>query len=163
MSGVAATAPPPLCDEVIELLSSGPVLFVGTRDAAMVPECAPAMGLRVHRDRKVLTLFIPRACLGATLTNLEDNGQVAVNIVRPSDDKTIQVKGRARGVRDATESDRAAHELLRGGLAEQLASVGVPRAMTRRLTWWPSVAIDIETDEVFVGTPGPGAGMPLVR
>jgi hypothetical protein len=153
----------PLCDEVVELLSSGVVMSVGTRDRALTPECVPAIGSRVHRDRRTLTVFVPRALLGETLANLQDNGQIAVSFARPSDDKTMQVKGRASGVRDAVEADRPVQELARGGLVEQLAGVGMPRAIGRRMTWWPSVAIDIEVADVFVQTPGPGAGARLAR
>jgi hypothetical protein len=153
----------PLCDEVVELLASGVVMSLGTRDAALVPECVPAMGSRVNRDRRTLTIFVPRPLLGATLPNLEHNGQVAINLTRPSDEKSMQIKGRARGVREATEADRSTQELSRGAMAEQLAAVGMPRAITRRMTFWPSVAIDIDVSEVFMQTPGPGAGKPLRR
>ncbi|HEY0706469.1 MAG TPA: pyridoxamine 5'-phosphate oxidase family protein [Polyangia bacterium] len=156
-------APPPLCREVIELLSSGVVMSVGTRDAALAPECAPVMGSRVQRDRRGLTVFVPKAVADATLANLRDNGQIAVNIVRPSDDKSVQVKGHARAVRDATDSDRVLQEQQRSGLVEQLAFVGLPRVIARRMAWWPSVAIDIDVDDVFVATPGPGAGERLSR
>jgi hypothetical protein len=147
-----------LCDEVIELLSSGVVISVATRDPALVPECVPAMGTRVHRDRRALTLFLPRAVIGATLVNIADNGRVAINLTRPTDEKSIQLKGRATAVREPTDADRTAQELYRGALTEQLAVVGMPRAMTRRLTWWPSVAIEVQLEDVFVQTPGPGAG-----
>jgi hypothetical protein len=163
MSEGVASERPPLCDEVVELLASGVVMSVGTRDRALCPECVPAMGSRVHRDRRTLTVFVPRSLVGATLTNLEDNGQIAVSFARPSDEKTMQVKGQARKVREATEADRPILELSRGGFVEQMAVVGTPRAVTRRMAWWPSVAIDIDVADVFVQTPGPGAGARLPR
>jgi hypothetical protein len=163
MPEAAVQPPAPLCDEVVELLGSGVVLTVGTRDAQLVPECVQAMGSRMTRDRRTVTVFVPRALLGATLANLEDNGQVAVNIVRPSDDKTIQLKGVYQGSREANEKDRALLELQRGGMIEQLSLVGLPRAVGRRLAWWPALAIDIAVSDVYVGTPGPGAGQRLTR
>ncbi len=39
----------------------------------------------------------------------------------------------------------------------------MPRAIARRMIWWPSVAIEIEVADVFVQTPGPGAGARLAR
>jgi hypothetical protein len=153
----------PLCDEVVDLLGSGVVMSLGTRGAALVPECVPAMGSRVHRDRRTLTVFVARALLGETLANIDDNGQVAVCLTRPSDEQSMQLKGRARSVREATDADRGALELARGGMVEQLAVVGMPRAMSRRMAFWPSVAIDIEVKDVFVQTPGPTAGLPLTR
>src|SRR5689334_6766556 len=111
----------PLCDEVVDLLSSGVVMSLGTRDAALVPECVPVVGSRVNRDRRTLTVFVPQLLLGATLANLEHNGQVAISLTRPSDEKSLQIKGRGRGVREGTEADRSAVELLRGAMVEQLA------------------------------------------
>jgi hypothetical protein len=88
---------------------------------------------------------------------------VALSLTRPSDDKSMQIKGKSRGVREATEAERSTQELLRGAMVEQLAVVGLPRAFTRRMPFWPSVAIDIDVTDVFVQTPGPSAGMPLTR
>jgi hypothetical protein len=154
---------PPLCREVIELLASGVVMSVGTRDATLMPESAPAMGTRVQRDRRRLTVFVPKAVAAATIANVRDNGQIAINVCRPSDDKSVQIKGRVREVRDATAADQSAQDLQRAALVEQLAIVGLPRAITRRMAWWPSVALEVEVDDVFVATPGPEAGMRLAR
>ena len=152
----------PLCDEVIELLASG-VTSLGTRDAALQPECVPVMGARPHRDRNSVTVFVPQALAAATLVNLEDNSQVAISVTRPSDDISMQIKGRAVAVRETTDADRAAQEQFRGALVEQLAIVGLPRAITRRMAWCPSVAIQVDVDDVFVQTPGPGAGRRFAR
>jgi hypothetical protein len=103
-------------------------------------------------------VFVPRDLVGATLANLADNGQIAISVARPADHKALQIKGHAVAVGDATEADRAVQELYRGALVEQLAMVGMARAFGRRLAWWPSVAIQVAVAEVFVQTPGPGAG-----
>src|SRR5262249_50670993 len=104
---------------------------------------------------------LPRATLGATLDNIAHNGRIAINVTRPSDEQSIQLKGRAVAVREATDEDRASQELYRGALIEQLAWVGMPRAMSRRVDFWPSVAIDVEVEDVLVQTRGPGAGRRL--
>jgi hypothetical protein len=153
----------PLCDEVVDLLGSGVVMVIATRDAALEPECVPALGARAHRDRRTLTVFVSRALLGATLANIEDNGQVAITLTRPSDEQSMQIKGRGRTVRDASDADRPIQEQLRGAKVEQLAGIGMPRHLARRMAFWPSVAIDIDVTDVFVQTPGPTAGLPLTR
>jgi len=153
----------PLCDEVVELLGSGVVMVLATRDADLEPECVPALGARAHRDRRTLTVFVSRAMLGATLANIEDNGQVAVTVTRPLDEQSMQIKGKSRSVRDATDADRPVQEQLRGAKIEQLAGIGMPRPLARRMAFWPSVAIDIDVTDVFVQTPGPTAGLPLTR
>jgi hypothetical protein len=152
------SAPRRLSDEVLELLSSGVDAIIATRDAALVPECTVGMGLRVHRDRWNITVFLAKTLAETTLRNLADNGQIAVTFCRPIDHNSVQLKGRCTGVRDSGPADREVQEVYRGAFAEQLAAFGLPRAVTRRFAWWPSVAIDIEVDEVFGQTPGPGAG-----
>jgi hypothetical protein len=158
MAEAAAAGAAPLTDEVIELLTSGAIMSIATRDAALTPECVPAMGVRVHRDRRALTVYVPDAASGETLANLAHNGQIALTASRPVDEKSMQLKGRVLAMRAGDPTDRAGIEVYRGALAEQLAFVGLPRAITRRLTWWPSTAIDFAVDDVFVQTPGPGAG-----
>jgi hypothetical protein len=44
---------------------------------------------------------------------------------------------------------------------EQLAAVGVSRTLSRRVAWFPSVAIEVRVSEMFEQTPGPNAGVPL--
>ena len=157
---MVAPAPPTLrlTDDVLELLSSGVDVIVATRDAQLAPECTFGMGLRVHRDRRTVTVFVARAVAGPTLRNLEDNGQIAVTFCRPVDHETVQLKGQFLSVRDSEAADRQVQEMYRGAFAEQLAVFGIPRAITRRFAWWPSVAIEFEVAEAYTQTPGPGAG-----
>lgn len=157
--GLTAPTSLRLDDDVLELLGSGVDVIVATRDGQLVPECAVGMGLRVDPDRRRVTVFVARTLVGPTLQNLEDNGQIAVTFCRPIDHRTVQLKGRYLGVRDSGPADRDVQERYRGAFAEQLAPLGVPRAVTRRFAWWPSVAIEFEVQEAFTQTPGPDAGM----
>jgi hypothetical protein len=154
---------PRFSDDLLDLLQSGLDIIVATRDAALAPECTTAMGVRAHRDRRTLTVYLPKEGAEPTLKNLADNGEIAVTFCRPSDHKTVQLKGRATSVTDSRPEDRELQERYRAALAEQFAIVGVPRAITRRMCWWPSVAIDVEVREAFTQTPGPRAGAPLAR
>lgn len=144
--------------ELSEHLASGVVMYVGTRSRDLFPESVFAMGARVDCEKGVVTVFLPGATSASTLENLQDNGQIAVALTRPSDHKSLQIKGRALAVRDGTASDRDLQSVHRAALTEQFASVGIPRGLTRRIGWWPSVAVDIELQEIFAQTPGPRAG-----
>jgi hypothetical protein len=144
--------------ELSEHLASGVVMYVATRDRSLFPESMFAMGARIDCERGVVTVFLPRATAASTLANLEDNGQIAVALTRPSDHKSFQIKGRSLAVREGAAADRDLQSVHRAALTEQFASVGVPRCLTRRIGWWPSVAVDIELHEIFAQTPGPRAG-----
>lgn len=154
-------APVKLDDDVLELLGSGVVIYVGTRDAALSPDLMWAMGVRVAPERNWLTLFMPVQGSAATVANARANGQLAVTFSRPFDHKSVQVKGTLRQVRDSGAEDRAAQEFYRAALVEQFAIIGVPRSLTKRIPWWPSVAIEMSVLEVYTQTPGPNAGAPI--
>src|SRR5688572_8847549 len=149
---------PLLSDEIVELISSGVDVYVATRDSQMKPESMLAMGLEPHADRGEVTVYLPETLAAATLANLADNGAIAVTLSRASDLRTMQLKGRCKHVRPSAESDREKQLVFRAALTEQLAFVGVPRSATRRLVWWPSVAVEFQVTDVFVQTPGPRAG-----
>jgi len=150
-----------LPEEIVELIASGVDVYVGTRDGSLEPESMMAMGVRAHPDRATLTVHLPAALAEATRRNLEANGEIAVTLIRPSDFKAVQVKGRAGAIRPSNELDREIQSIFRAALVEQFETVGIPRSTTRRLVWWPSLAVEVHVRDVFTQTPGPRAGEPL--
>jgi len=153
----------PLSEEVIEFLASGVDACVATRDRELEPEAVLAMGIRAHAGGRHLTVYLPTLTSQATRRNLEDNGDIAITLERAIDARAVQIKGKATSIRDSDEADRALQSVFRSAMIEQFALVGIPRATTRRLVWWPSLAVDVEVREVFQQTPGPKAGEPLPR
>lgn len=151
----------PIPEELVELIASGVDVYVATRDAQLEPESMAAMGVRAHADRSTITVYLPEALAEETRKNLEDNHEVAVTLIRPSDFKAVQLKGRALAVRPSSEIDREFQSIFRAALIEQFERVGIPRSTTRRLVWWPSLAVEVSVRDVFGQTPGPRAGEPL--
>lgn len=151
-----------MTEDVAELIASGADVYVATRDDALEPESMLGMGARTHTDRSILTVYLPTASVERTRRNLVDNGEIAVTVIRPSDLRSVQIKGVATVIRESDETDREFQSIFRGAFIEQMAVVGVPRTMTRRLIWWPSLAVTVKVREVFLQTPGPRAGEPLV-
>jgi hypothetical protein len=136
-------------------------VYVATRDAELEPEAMLAMGIRASEDRSHITVYLPEVLAEATLRNLEQNGSIAVTLERASDMRAVQIKGRSRGIRPSNESDKELQTVFRAALVEQFATVGIPRSTTRRIAWWPSVAVEVEIQELFLQTPGPAAGEPF--
>jgi len=157
---MAANAPL-LPEELSELIATGVDVYVATRDATLEPESMSAMGIRLHRERNALTVYLPQATAAATRKNLEDNAEIAVTLIRPTDHKSVQLKGKALSIRPSTDTERELQSIFRAGLIEQLEVVGMPRSATRRLVWWPSLAVEVAVREVFRQTPGPAAGEPM--
>jgi hypothetical protein len=155
------SAVPALTGEVVEFIESGVSILVGTRDAALHPACTRAAGARVDAERGVLTLYLPQATAERTLANLRDNAQIAITFSRPITHRSLQIKGTCKSVRPSDDADRLLQERYRAGYMEQLQLVGIGRSRSSRMVYWPSVAVDVTIGDLFVQTPGPGAGRRL--
>lgn len=155
---------PLLSDDLVEYLACGVDVYVATRDDKLAPESMLGMGVRVLPDRKTVTVFVPNVTAERTLANLRAtrNAPVALTFCHPPTERALQLKGRCKAIRASTEGDRQLQEVFRSALIASFAAIGVPRAQTRGLPWWPSTAIDVEVSELFRQTPGPNAGEPLV-
>ena len=140
---------------------SGVSILIGSRDPCLFPDCTRAIGARVEAGGTELTVLLPRSTSARAVANLRDNGRIAVAFSRPSDHRSIQVKGRVVALREAEEADRAVVDGYRGALARELAFVGLPPRLTFRMAHWPCLAARLRVEGIFVQTPGPGAGGPL--
>jgi hypothetical protein len=147
--------------DLVEFFESGVSILVGTRDAGLRPSCARAMGAAVHESKRTVTIHLPEAVSARTVENLRDNGRIAVTFSRPLTHYSIQIKGTCTGVRPSGDDDRAVQQRYRAAYFEQLHAVGLPRAVSGRIVFWPSIAIDLEVHGIFVQTPGPTAGRRL--
>jgi hypothetical protein len=147
--------------ELAAFVESGVTILVGTRDAACRPEGARGFGAVVAPGRTELTVFVAAANGERTIANARANGRVAVCFTRIVDHRSMQLKGGALEVRDARPDERALVERYRDRLVEIMGEVGVPPRIVLRLNRWPALALRMRIEEVFVQTPGPGAGAPL--
>lgn len=144
--------------ELVDFFEGGVSLLVGTCDEESKPEGTRAVGVCVAPDRAHLTVFLNQPNSERTVANLAVNPRIAVCFTRPIDHRTIQVKGRALRVRQTLDSEKPRLERYISAFCEALYLVGVTRAVGGRLAFWPSQAVEIEIESLFVATPGPGAG-----
>ncbi|MCL4845652.1 MAG: hypothetical protein KJ066_03885 [Acidobacteria bacterium] len=142
-------------------LEGGLSIHLGTRDAHLQPNGVRAAALRVEDAGTHLTVYVAKVAAARVLSDLRSNGQAAVVVCRPTDDRSCQVKGHLVSVRTARADERAIVASQWDGFLEQLALIGIPRATTEGWTTWPAVAIRLRATALFDQTPGPGAGAPL--
>lgn len=150
-------------EDLVEFLESAVSIPFGTRDAQNRPASMRAMGVSVPPDRESILAHLPEATAERTLANLKDNGRVAVTFSRPSDYRSLQIKGRCVEVRPSTSEERTKQEIYLAGFVEELAIVGMAREASARLTYWPSVTVRVVIEAMFEQTPGPSAGKVLGR
>lgn len=150
-----------LTPELITFVEAGLSVLVGTRDARLFPECVRAVAARVERSRRELSVFVPVATGAVTVANLRDNGRIAVCFTRPRDHRSLQIKGSMIALREATPRDRPFVDTYRAALGDELAWVGLPLRLSRRMVHWPCHAVRLRIESLFDQTPGPGAGDPV--
>ena len=145
-----------------EFLEQGLAIHIGTRNAAFRPNGCRVTAVRVEDQGRHLVAFIPTAAGPAVLEDLRSNGQAALSMARPTDDRAVQVKGEFVSMRDADESDGAFALAQWQSLLAELDAIGLAQ-LTSTSTWlmWPCVAVKIRVTAVFSQTPGPEAGAVL--
>ncbi len=135
--------------------------MVGTRDDDLQPAATRAAGARVSEDRRRVTLYLPSTASARAIANLERHPVVAVGIASPMDNVAIQMKGSCVDLHVATETERSIPERYVTCQSELLSVLGLPRALTSRMIVWPAHAVTFSIEDIFVQTPGPGAGKRL--
>ncbi len=158
-----ASESPALSIEMVEFLESGVSVLIGTTDQDNRPAGARAIGLKVREDRRAILAFVPVSTGDRTIANARTTKRAAVNFTRPVDYRSLQIKGAVLSVRDATLDERPLLEKYVSDYAAHVELVGLPRALSEKLSYWPSVAIEVAIETMFVQTPGPSAGNPMPR
>jgi len=148
----------PITDEIAAFLAQGVSILVGTCDADGNPACMRATGIRLADDRRHATVYLPEATSRHTLTNVRANARVAVYLSYPLDHRSYQLKGPVTAVAPADESARADIERYMEVWSGAVEHIGMPLEVLMTVARWPSVALQFRIDELFLQTPGPGAG-----
>jgi hypothetical protein len=136
--------------------------LAGARDANLVPSGYRVSGWKVHPDQRTITACVPDPLTDHLIACLLDNGQFAMTVEEHPTHETYQLKGRYLRHRPIEPDDLALvaairerfarslrHEMPPGVSFDYVLNIAVPD---------PRVAVDVEVNEVYLQTPGPGAG-----
>ena len=150
-------------DRVLEVLSGPAIMFAGTRDAELRGAHTAAVGAFAHDDRRTVTFFVSERRATRLLSDLRDNGRIAFDFGWMSHE-AYQLKGTYLSSRPTTDEDRARQDAYRKTLVASLRQVfpeEIARPLALGYAYVPGVAVTFRLDEVFLQTPGPGAGSRL--
>ncbi|MCH8182260.1 MAG: hypothetical protein IID55_03660 [Proteobacteria bacterium] len=140
----------------------GPTMHhVGSRNVKLRPAYSWAFGATVNADEGTITFYLPNVEGAETLGNFEDNGMVAFTVGDPATNETYQFKGPSLSIRPSEDKDTAIQDIHRSKLISHLGPLGYPDAILTGFTIYPSTAVTFKVEDVFVQTPGPGAGAKL--
>lgn len=152
--------------DIAARLGDGCSLIVGLVGPDGRPVAARASSFDLAADGRRAVVLVPAHELASSGLPLDEDLDLAI-AVTGADVRTLasaQVKGRVRGVAAGTEADldraRRAYEAFAAAVLETDGFEA--EAMAR---WVPAavVRVEVEAEEVFDQTPGPGAGRLLAR
>jgi hypothetical protein len=146
----------------MDFLDRATVGVAGTRDKDHVPHMHRISGWMVEPDRHVMTCLVPELFSEHLMSSLEDNGHIAVTIEEIGPHETYQFKGRFLSSRPCDKEDLTLSRQLRDRFAKVVAArFGLAPPVAAAYVVEPSVAVTFEIEEIFLQTPGPGAGRRL--
>jgi hypothetical protein len=152
-------------DRVAEHLQGPSFVQVATRNAELRPAHAHVLGVVVHDDKETVTFFVHEKRAKRIVADLEQNGRVALEAAQASHE-AYQLKGKYVSSRPSSEEDYAVQEAYKKKIVVGLMQF-FPEELARPIAaveseYRASVAITFRVEEVFLQTPGPGAGTKMV-
>ena len=140
------------------------VAFAGTRDRDLVPYGHKVCGWRVDADQRTMTAFVPEEFTPGLVESLRENGELAVTVEEFPSHETYQFKGRYLRDRAVRHDDVEIVDRIRRRFVRSLRTIytEVPENVLNAFVSNPSLAVEFEVLEIYLQTPGPGAGTRLV-
>ena len=140
------------------------VAFAGTRNRELVPLGHRVSGWSIGADGRTLTAFLPEPFTAGLVESLQDNGELAVTVEDFPTHETYQFKGRYLRHRPVQREDIDIVDRIRERFMKSLRRVyaAVPEGMAGAFVAKPGLAVEFAVFEIYVQTPGPGAGARLV-
>lgn len=146
--------------KIIRFLDTGDVAIAGTRDKGRVPRLHRVSAWAIEPDGETLACAIPENYTYQLIENLDENGQFAVTISEVVSHETYQFKGEYIGSRAPQPDDITVFESVRERFAKALSILApsIPVEFGRAHINEPAVVVRCKVREIFLQTPGPGAG-----
>ncbi len=142
----------------------GNVGAAGTRDRDLVPFGHRVYGWRVGADQRTMTILVPDEFTARLVDSLQHNAELAVTVEAFPSHETYQFKGRYLSHREVTPEDLEAVEQVRRRFLNSAKTIFLDHHedVLKAFVNLPALAVEFEVVEVYVQTPGPGAGTRLI-
>jgi Pyridoxamine 5'-phosphate oxidase len=153
-----------LPDDIVEFLHGPQVFALGTRSAKLRPAMGRVLGAFADAAKDRISFFLPNVQCEPHLTNLADNGLVALIAGEARSHKNYQFKGRVVEVRASTPADAAIRDVYLDKLItyfRQEYFMPLPDNFFGGYIADPSTTITFRVAKIFNQTPGPNAGKPV--
>ena len=140
------------------------VAFAGTRDRDRVPYGHRVCGWRVGADQRTMTAYVPEEFRPKLIESLQENGELALTVEEFPSHETYQFKGRYIRDREVLYDDVEIVDRIRKRFVRSLRPLmrEAPEEALNAFVSQPSVAVEFEVLEIYLQTPGPGAGSRII-
>jgi hypothetical protein len=140
------------------------VAFAGLRDRDLVPFGHRVSGWRIGADQRTMTILLPDERLPRLLESLQQNGELAVTVEEFPSHETYQFKGQYRHHREIQDGDAEIADRVRQRFVRSLRPMYPDGAenVLKAFVSPPALAVELEVQEIYLQTPGPGAGTRIV-
>jgi hypothetical protein len=156
---------PSLLDEAnAAFIQGGVSINASSRTVENIPVMARAVGCRVSRDRRTITLIFHSPSAAGLLDGIHASKQIAAVFSLPSTHQTIQLKGKDAVSVSVQKEDVKLAERYCDVFVADVCPLGYPESLVRALVWFDPndlTAVTFTPSEAFQQTPGPRAGEPL--
>jgi len=140
----------------------GTVAVSGSRDANLIPQIQYLSGWQVESDKRTIRCSMHEAYTDNLFSSLEGNGQFSMTVEQIGSHETYQFKGDYVSSTEPDDADLAAHERIKKRFAKAFNQVlGFPEDVCQAYIPLPSLVIRFTVREIYLQTPGPGAGRRL--
>jgi hypothetical protein len=166
------SAPPGPTDRVAipgmlrHFLERASIAYAGTRDEGLVPRLHWLCGWAAEPEPGHLALLVAEPFPARLLHDVTACPRLAVTIEHIGPHETYQFKGDFAGSREPGPADRAAAERCRERFARAVRELETRFDFSvetlKRYASEPSLVAVLRVQEIFLQTPGPGAGRRLV-
>jgi hypothetical protein len=140
------------------------VASAGTRDRDLVPFGYRVSGWRVGADQRTMTVMFPVEFTRRLVESLLQNGELAVTVEEFPSHETYQFKGRYLHHREVLHDDVDIVDRIRRRFVKSVRPIffDQPEDVLKAFVSPPALAVEFEVSEIYLQTPGPGAGTRLI-
>lgn len=138
--------------------------FAGTRNRELMPSGHRVSGWLVGADRCSIIVLVATHFTANLVDSLQDNGELALTVEEFPSHETYQFKGRYRHHRAVEGEDVDVVARIRDRFMKGARHIytEAPEYLLNALIVAPAMAVEFEVREIYLQTPGPGAGTRLV-
>lgn len=135
-------------------------MSLGTRDADLKPNYSRVVGTALS-DNNIFKFYLGKEKSDKTLSNLDDNGLVALTMVNPLNYRCVQIKGKCIRYFEADDSEMENVKNYLALFSSVLIKMGLAENLVYKWPHDPAIVVEMDLDEVYEQSPKKGTGEKL--